>query len=76
MAEVQGRDVSISGMTEPEAREFHSIFVTSFIIFTVIAVVAHFLVWMWRPWLPGPNGYKTALEGAHHLASLALTALS
>ena len=33
MAEVQGRDVSISGMTEPEAREFHSIFVTSFIIF-------------------------------------------
>ena len=76
MAEVQGRDVSISGMTEPEAREFHSIFVTSFIIFTVIAIVAHFLVWMWRPWLPGPNGYKTALDGAHHLAGLALTALS
>jgi light-harvesting complex 1 beta chain len=76
MAEVQGRDVSISGMTEPEAREFHSIFVTSFIIFTVIAVVAHFLVWMWRPWLPGPNGYKTALDGAHQLAGFVLTALS
>ena len=76
MAEVQGRDVSISGMTEPEAREFHSIFVTSFIIFTVIAIVAHILVWFWRPWLPGPNGYKTALEGAHHLAGFALTALT
>jgi light-harvesting complex 1 beta chain len=76
MAEIQGRDVSISGMTEPEAREFHSIFVTSFIIFTVIAIVAHFLVWAWRPWLPGPNGYKTALEGAHHLAGVVLTALS
>ena len=55
------RDVSVSGLTEPEAREFHSIFTTSFIIFTVIAVVAHFLVWMWRPWLPGPQGYRTSM---------------
>jgi light-harvesting complex 1 beta chain len=42
---------SLSGLTEGEAKEFHSIFVTSFIIFTVIAIVAHFLVWQWRPWL-------------------------
>lgn len=42
---------SLSGLTEGEAREFHSIFVTSFIVFTLIAVVAHFLVWQWRPWL-------------------------
>ena len=72
MAEVQGRDVSISGMTEPEAREFHSIFVTSFIVFTAIAIVAHILVWLWRPWIPGPNGYKTSLDLIHH----ALTVLA
>jgi light-harvesting complex 1 beta chain len=42
---------SLSGLTEPEAKEFHKIFVTSFIIFTAIAIVAHFLVWQWRPWL-------------------------
>lgn len=42
---------SISGLTDQEAREFHGIFVTSFIIFTVVAAVAHFLVWSWRPWL-------------------------
>jgi light-harvesting complex 1 beta chain len=42
---------SLSGLTEPEAREFHGIFMTSFIGFTAIAVVAHVLVWMWRPWL-------------------------
>ena len=65
MAEVQGRDVSISGMTEPEAREFHSIFVTSFLVFTAIALVAHILVWLWRPWIPGPNGYKTSLDVIH-----------
>ena len=68
---------SLSGLTEPEAREFHSIFMTSFIIFTVIAVIAHILAWMWRPWLPGVNGYKTgALETATHWASVLLPHVS
>jgi len=49
--------VSQSGLSETEAKEFHGIFVTSFVIFTAIAVVAHVLAWMWRPWLPGVNGY-------------------
>ena len=48
---------SLSGLSEAEAKEIHSIFVTSFLIFTAIAVVAHVLAWMWRPWLPGVNGY-------------------
>ena len=46
---------SLSGLTEAEAKEFHSIFMTSFVIFTVIAIIAHILAWMWRPWLPGPR---------------------
>lgn len=70
MAEVPGRDVSISGMTEPEAREFHSIFVTSFIAFTVIAIIAHILVWLWRPWIPGPNGYKQSMDVLHHALTM------
>jgi len=41
---------SLSGMSEQEAKEFHGIFATSFIVFTVIAVVAHLLAWNWRPW--------------------------
>jgi light-harvesting complex 1 beta chain len=61
MADVRGG--SLSGLTEQEAKEFHSIFVTSFIVFVGIAAVAHFLVWQWRPWLPGPKGYAF-LEGA------------
>ncbi len=56
------RTGSLSGLTENEAKEFHGIFMTSFIIFTVIAIIAHFLVWMWRPWLPGPEGYAS-LDG-------------
>ena len=48
---------SFSGLSEAEAKEFHKLFVTSFLVFTAIAVVAHILAWMWRPWLPGVNGY-------------------
>ena len=58
------REGSLSGLTEQEAKEFHGIFMTSFIIFTLIAVVAHFLAWQWRPWLPGPGGYATSLNDA------------
>ena len=34
-------------------------FLTSFIAFTLVAIVAHFLAWQWRPWIPGPNGYES-----------------
>ncbi len=45
------RNTSLSGLTEDEAQEFHAIFVKSFLGFTAVAVVAHILVWIWRPWL-------------------------
>jgi light-harvesting complex 1 beta chain len=63
------RSGSVSGLTESEAKEFHGIFVTSFIIFTVIAIIAHFLVWQWRPWFPGPNGYASLIDGANYALS-------
>ncbi len=64
---------SLSGLTEAEAQEFHTLFTTSFIGFIVIAIVAHILVWMWRPWIPGAKGYAMldgATAAAHHLISL------
>ncbi len=57
------RSDSLSGLTASEAQEFHKIFMGSFIMFTIIAIVAHFLVWMWRPWIPGPSGYSSLEEG-------------
>jgi light-harvesting complex 1 beta chain len=62
------RGSSLSGLSDSEAREFHKIFVTSFLIFTGIAVLAHILVWMWRPWIPGPNGYSALVDGARDVA--------
>jgi light-harvesting complex 1 beta chain len=60
------RETSVSGLTEAEAKEFHGIFLTSFIVFIVVAIIAHFLAWQWRPWLPGVHGYTTSLlDNAH-----------
>jgi light-harvesting complex 1 beta chain len=73
MALDERRAGSLSGLTENEAKEFHSIFMTSFVLFTVIAIVAHILVWMWRPWLPGPNGYVELQDGVTNVASLLTT---
>lgn len=63
------RSGSLSGLTEQEAKEFHGIFMTSFILFTVIAVIAHFLVWQWRPWFPGPQGYASLMDGVNYAMS-------
>lgn len=66
------RSSSPSGLTENEAKEFHSIFMTSFVIFTAIAVIAHILAWMWRPWLPGVRGYVVMNDnGLDWVASIA-----
>lgn len=52
--------VGLSGLTETEARAFHRMFVVSFLVFLGIAIVAHWLVWQWRPWIPGAAGYPVA----------------
>ncbi|MBC7496108.1 MAG: light-harvesting protein [Sphingomonadaceae bacterium] len=49
-------------LTAEEAKDFHKLFTLSFAFFTLIAVVAHFLVWEWRPWLhsDAPKATTTA----------------
>jgi light-harvesting complex 1 beta chain len=56
-----GKDGSLSGLSDSEAKEFHGIFMTSFIVFVLVAVIAHFLAWQWRPWLPGASGYASII---------------
>lgn len=74
MADIDRRG-SLSGLTENEAKEFHSVFISSFIGFTIVAVIAHILVWMWRPWIPGPNGYAMNVQDTLHAALAPLTQL-
>ena len=68
-------NVSLSGLTESEAREVHGLFIQGFMIFTAIAIVAHILVWMWRPWIPGPEGY-VSLEHINQTAQAFLPMLT
>ena len=51
MSDIRERDGLGTYQTKPEAKEFHKIFLSSFLLFTAIAVVAHILVWAWKPWL-------------------------
>lgn len=71
MSERDARTGSLSGLTESEAKEFHKVFMSSFILFTLIAVGAHILVYMWRPWLPGPNGYSELQDGIQMASQMA-----
>lgn len=63
------RQGSLTGLTDEEAKEFHGFFMSSFIGFTVVAVIAHFLVWSWRPWLPKTTGYAALDDSTTQLVS-------
>ena len=56
-------------MTPEEAKEFHKLFITNFVIFTIVAIIAHVLAWMWRPWLPDEGGYAALDTGAQYAAA-------
>ncbi|MEL6111991.1 MAG: light-harvesting protein [Pseudomonadota bacterium] len=62
---------SMSGITPHEAQVFHKYFVLNFIALVGIALIAHLLVWVWRPWIPGENGYVSLQEATFALNSLA-----
>ena len=49
-------------LTAEEAKDFHKLFMLSFAFFTLIAVVAHFLVWEWRPWFGPAKPYAAAIH--------------
>ena len=61
--ETEDRAGSLSGLTAAEAREFHRLFVTGFVGFTLVALVAHVLAWLWRPWAPPEGGYSALVDG-------------
>ncbi|MBY0447543.1 MAG: light-harvesting protein [Hyphomonadaceae bacterium] len=68
------RTGSLSGLTEAEAKEFHKLFVVSFVGFTLLAAIAHFIVWNIEPW-GVPNSPFVAASSSIHSASPALLTL-
>ena len=43
-------DLSFTGLTDNQAQELHSVYMSGLWLFTTIAVVAHLAVYIWRPW--------------------------
>ncbi|MGF1474575.1 MAG: light-harvesting antenna LH1, beta subunit [Geminicoccaceae bacterium] len=72
----EGMGGSLTGISADEAKEFHKLFMQGFFIFSGIALVAHILVWLWRPWIPGDEGYTALLDGAQGVAQTALTLIA
>jgi light-harvesting complex 1 beta chain len=64
---------SWTGLTDQEAEEFHKYYLQGTFLFVAVAVVAHFLVWSWRPWIPGPKGYSELIDGAQSVAHVVTT---
>lgn len=44
------RGGSLSGLTESEAKAFHSAMIQGTLGFVVVTLIAHTLIWFWRPW--------------------------
>ena len=43
-------DLSFTGLTDSQAQELHSVYMSGLWLFTTIAVIAHVAVYIWRPW--------------------------
>ncbi|MFK7957824.1 MAG: light-harvesting antenna LH1, beta subunit [Lysobacterales bacterium] len=76
MADIGETGGSMSGFTPNEAQEFHRLFMVGFVVFTVIAIIAHFLVWQWRPWFPSVEGYASLSDGVNAVAHNVLARLT
>ncbi|MEM9839970.1 MAG: light-harvesting antenna LH1, beta subunit [Pseudomonadota bacterium] len=70
-SETPASSQSMSGLTDREAQEFHKVFISTFALFTIIALLAHLLVWIWRPWIPGTVPGSSGAEAMNTLITSA-----
>ncbi len=43
-------DLSFTGLTDDQAQELHSVYMSGLTVFAGVAVVAHVLTYIWLPW--------------------------
>lgn len=63
--------LSVTGLSNEQAMAYHAIFMQSTMMYVGVAVVAHLLVFVWRPWFPGVDGYAALSDTMPALAQLA-----
>ena len=62
---------SMSGLTPNEAQEFHKYYIQGMMLFVAVAIVAHILVWAWKPWFQ-----SAALDSAVGAVKTAATSMT
>jgi light-harvesting complex 1 beta chain len=67
---MQQASASLSRLRKEEATEFRLVFMASFVIFLLIGLVARILPWRWRPFPPGPEGYRSIVGEAKAAANM------
>ncbi len=45
-----GNDLSFTGLTDEQAQELHSVYMSGFGLFAIVATVAHILTYFKLPW--------------------------
>ena len=63
----------LGNVSDAEAKEFHGGFMLGMAVFVGVAVVAHYLVWLWRPWLTNTPVKTADLDQAVAVISALLT---
>ena len=43
-------DLSFTGLTDAQAQELHSVYMSGLWLFSAVAIVAHLATYIWRPW--------------------------
>ena len=49
MADKNG--LSFTGLTDEQAQELHSVYLSGMWLFVAVAIVAHLATYIWRPWI-------------------------
>ncbi|MEK9568122.1 MAG: light-harvesting antenna LH1, beta subunit [Paracoccaceae bacterium] len=43
-------DLSFTGLTDEQAQELHSVYMSGLWLFSTVAIIAHVATFIWRPW--------------------------
>ncbi len=67
---------SIKHVLESDSLTYRGIFLTSFAVFLLVALMAQVLTWHWRTWLPGAEGEKSMIGGVKAAVYTAMSHLT
>jgi light-harvesting complex 1 beta chain len=61
---------SATGLTEAEAKDVNGWFIKGTVVYIGFAIVAHILMWVWRPWIATGAGHSSLMEIGQNIATV------